>query len=141
MAFVAGKGYKVKIGSDDVSAYLTNISFPLTKYALETTTFGDNSRDYIEGLMSATISLSGRWDGAGSTAIDGVLHTAYDSGSLVVFKLNPTGTATFSPSAPGYTGDMVVTNYTHDTGFDGVVTFSATLQVSGTVTRATSGSY
>lgn len=141
MAFVAGKGYKVKIGSDEVSAYVTNVSQALTKDALETTTFGDSARDYIEGLKGATISLSGRWDGAGATAIDAVLHTAYNNSSLVTFSLNPTGVATFTASAPGYTGSMLVTNYEHNSAFDGVVSFSATLQVSGAVTRATSGSF
>lgn len=141
MAFVAGKGYKVKIGSDEVTSYLTNVSQPLTKDALETTTMGDSARDYIEGLKSATISLSGRWDGAGSTAIDAVLYTAWNNSSLVTFSLNPTGTATFSTSAPGYTGSMIVTNYEHNAAFDGVAQFSATLQVSGAVTRATSGSF
>lgn len=142
MAFVAGKGYKVKIGSDEVSSYLTNISQPLTKDALETTTMGDSARDYIEGLKGATISLSGRWDGASSTAIDAVLANAYNNSSLVTFKLNPTGVSPdFTTSAPGYTGSMIVTNYEHNAAFDGVVSFSATLQVSGTVTRATSGTY
>lgn len=141
MAFVAGKGYKVKIGSDEVTSYLTNVSQPLTKDALETTTMGDSARDYIEGLKGATISLSGRWDGASATAIDQVLHAAYASSSLVTFSLNPTGTPTFSLTAPGYTGNMIVTNYEHNAAFDGVVSFSATLQVSGAVTRATSGGF
>lgn len=140
MAFVAGKGYKVKIGGTDVSAYLTNVSQPLTKDALETTTMGDSARDYIEGLRNATISLSGRWDGADNT-LDETLYNAYDNSSLVTFSLNPTGTATFSDNAPGYTGNMRVTNYEHNAAFDGVVSFSATLQVSGAVTRATTGSY
>jgi predicted secreted protein len=141
MAFVAGKGYKAKIGSNEVTAYLTNVSLALTKDALETTTMGDSSRDYIEGLRNASISLSGRWDGAGSTAIDQVIYDAWNSGSLVTFSLNPTGTAIFSASAPGYTGSMIVTNYEAPTAFDGVVTFSATLQVSGAVTRVTLGSF
>lgn len=142
MAFVAGKGYKVKIGSDEVSSYVTNISQPLTKDALETTTMGDSARDYIEGLKGATISLSGRWDGASSTTIDAVLANAYNNSSLVTFKLNPTGVSPdFLPTAPGYTGSMIVTNYEHNAAFDGVVSFSATLQVSGAVTRATSGTY
>lgn len=142
MAFIAGKGYKVKIGSDEVSSYLTNISQPLTKDALETTTMGDSARDYIEGLKGATISLSGRWDGAGATAIDAILATAYNNSSLVTFKLNPTNASpNFSLTQPGYTGSMIVTNYEHNAAFDGVVSFSATLQVSGTVTRDTSGAY
>jgi len=140
MAFVAGKGYKVKIGGTDVSAYLTNVSQPLTKDALETTTMGDASRDYIEGLRNATISLSGRWDPATGT-LDETLYNAYNNSSLVTFSLNPTGVATFTTSAPGYTGSMIVTNYEHNAAFDGVVSFSATLQVSGTVTRATTGSF
>ena len=140
MAFVAGKGYKVKISSTDVSAYLTNVSQPLTKDALETTTFQSNSRNFIEGLKNATISISGRWDGATGT-LDETLYNAYNNSSLVAFKLNPTGVATFTTSAPGYTGNMLVTNYEHSAAFDGVVSFSASLQVSGAVTRDTSGSY
>lgn len=141
MAFVAGKGYRVRIGADEVTAFLTNVSQPLTKDALETTTMGDSARDYIEGLKGATISLSGRWDGGSATAIDAVLHTAYNGSSLVTFSLNPTGTPTFSPTAPGYTGSMLVTNYEHNAAFDGVAQFSATLQVSGAVTRAVGGSF
>ena len=140
MAFVAGKGYKVKIGGTEVSAYLTNVSQPLTKDALETTTMGDSSRDYIEGLRNATISLSGRWDPATGT-LDETLYNAYNNSSLVTFSLNPTGVATFTTSAPGYTGSMIVTNYEPNAAFDGVVSFSATLQVSGNVTRATTGSF
>ena len=143
MAFIAGKGYKVKIGSTEVGTYLTNVSQPLTKDALETTTMGDASRDYIEGLRGATISLSGRWDPATGT-LDETLYNAYNNSSLVTFKLNPTGVASganFTTSAPGYTGSMIVTNYEHNAAFDGVVSFSATLQVSSTVTRDTSGVY
>jgi predicted secreted protein len=143
MAFIAGKGYKAKINSVEVGTYLTNVGFPLTKDALETTTMGDSARDYIEGLKGATISLSGRWDPA-SGNLDDTLYTAWNTNTVVAFKLNPTGVASgasFTTSAPGYTGNMWVTNYEHTAPFDGVVSFSATLQVSGTVTRDTSGTY
>lgn len=144
MAYVAGKTYKVKIGSNEIQSFLTNVSQPLTKDALETTTMGDGSRDYIEGLKNATISLSGRFDGDGGASpigVDKVLFDAYDTGGIVAFKLNPYGVSTFAAATPGYTGTAIVTNYEHGAAFDGVATFSATLQVTGAVTRATSGSY
>lgn len=138
MAFIAGKGYLVKVNSADVSAWLTNVSFPLTKDALETTTMGDSARDYIEGLRNATVTLSGRWDGAVND-LDSDLYTAWNSGSTVTFALNPTGAPTSGTSNPFYTGSCHVTNYEHSAAFDGVVAFSATLQVSGAVTRNTGG--
>lgn len=144
MAFTAGKGYRVKIGTTEVSAYLSNVGMSLTKDALETTTFQDNSRDYIEGLKNATVTLSGRWDGAGSTAIDQVLYDAYNNSSLVTVVLNPygiSGATTFSTSQPGYSGSMIVTSYEPSAAFDGVAQFSATLQISGGISRLTSGTF
>jgi len=138
VAFIAGKSYKVKLGTTDVSAYITNVSLSLTKDALETTTLGDGSRDYIEGLRTGSISLSGRNDFV-SGAIDETLANAFLNSNLVTFKLNPTGAATSTTSAPFYTGSMWVTAYEGPAAFDGVASFSATLQVSGAITRDTSG--
>lgn len=142
MAFTAGKGYKVKIDSTEVGTFLTNVSQNLTKDALETTTFQDGSRDFIEGLKGGTISLQGRWDGTAATNIDNILYTAYNNpATQPVIKLNPTGTGTFSPTAPGYSATCIVTAYESSASFDGVVSFTATLQISGDVSRLVGGTY
>ena len=141
MAFVAGKGYKLKVNSIEVGPYMTNVSFALSKDALETTTMGDNARDYIEGLKGGTINLSGRWDGDAS-ASDQTFWNMYNTGGSYTFKLNPTGvTPNFTSNQPGYTGSMLITSYNSDTSFDGVITFTAALQISGNVTRDVSGAY
>ena len=80
MAFVHGKGAKFQClmkllldtsGTlDDISTYLTDISFPETVETADVTTLGDSSKDYIVGLKDATISLSGKWDATWDQLID-----------------------------------------------------------------------
>jgi len=142
VAFTHGKESKLTLNSGVLGAggtveTLTNIGFNPTKDAPETTTMGDDSRDFVEGLRNCTITLSGRFDPTVTNGSDHILWNAYASTSLVSFSYNPVG-GSVGTSNPIYSGSCWVTDYSVDDPFDDVITWSATLQVSGAVARHTS---
>jgi|TARA_X000001382_G_scaffold129971_1_gene123402 hypothetical protein len=134
MAFVHGKGAKFLLDTsgtlDDISTYLTDISFPETVETADVTTLGDSSKDYIVGLKDATISLSGKWDATWDQLIDSTLGQA----ASLTFNYGPSGNAT-SPADVKYSGECFVTNYSVSSGIGDAVSFSLDLQVTGGVTR------
>jgi hypothetical protein len=134
MAFVAGKGARVLLGAFDLSAYLKNAGVTLTKDTLETTTFTDSARDYIEGLKSGTATLSGLFDGADDTQ-DEQVQAAFGSPS-VTNALVALGGLTIG--VPGYAGRVWDSQYEQGASFDGLVTFGASLAVDGGLERAIS---
>lgn len=146
MAYYAGKDSKFKLNGSEIgdtatTETLTQITFNRDKDMLETTTIGDDDRDFIEGLRNGTFSLNFRWEPSASTGIDTILNTVFTSTSTVSFKFNPTGTATFAAGFPGYTGSCWCTSYSIDTPFDDVIVGSAEFQIDGAVTRDVSGTY
>eukprot|EP01050_Picozoa_sp_SAG11_P036669 SAG11_NODE_14070_length_626_cov_1.263757_1_plen_70_part_10 len=67
MAFVHGKDSSFKLDNasgslTDISAYVNSVDFPQTVDLAETTTLGDDNKEYIVGLKDATISIAGAWD-------------------------------------------------------------------------------
>lgn len=146
MAAIAGKDVKFKlngseIGDSATTECVTQITFNPSKETLDTTTIGDDDREFIQGLKNGTFSLSAHWDATATTGIDAVVWGVFNSSAVVSFKLNPTGTATFAAGSPGYTGDCWCTSFNIDTSFDGLVELSAEFQISGAVSRDTSGTY
>lgn len=146
MAFQAGKDAKAKlngseIGDSATTECVTQITLNRSKDTLETTTIGDDDREFIEGLRTGGFTLNARWEPTASTGIDSIVHTVYNSTSVVSFKFNPTGTATFAAGFPGYTCDVWCESVDIDTPFDDIVTLAASFKVTGAVTRDTSGTY
>jgi len=135
MAFVHGKNTVFKIDNSggtltDISAYCNNVDFPREVDAPEVTTFGDDDREYIVGLRTATISVSGLWD----ATLDGVLGPDLDAGIILDFEYGPAGSGGGSVK---YSGSCILTSYGHTSPVDGAAAFSADFQVTGAVTRGT----
>ena len=135
MAFVHGKSSVFKLDNasaslTDISTYVNSVDFPETADVAETTTLGDGSKSYIVGLKDATLSISGLWD----SAIDGILGAVVGQTATLSFEYSPEGTAS---SKVKYTGECIVTSYSQSSPVGDVVGFSADMQVSGNVTRAT----
>ena len=63
MAFIAGKNSDVLFGAFDLTSYFNNLSFSRETNAITTTMFGDDNESYIAGIDSATLDLSGLFDG------------------------------------------------------------------------------
>ncbi len=141
MSFVHGKGSKFKLDGIELQTFLTSVAFNPSKDTAETTTMGDTSRDFIEGLRNCSVQLSGRWDPSATTGPDAVLWGAYNSTTISTFGYNPSGVTTYAAASAGYTASAWCTDYSVDDSFDKEVDFSATLQVSGAVTRNTSSAH
>lgn len=142
MAFVHGKKSVFKIddvgGSlQDISAFCEEVSLSRDIETAEVTTFGDDAKEYITGLSDATISLSGKFDSGTASAIDPVLTGVLGSASTVswAYRVNSAST---SATNPEYQGEGILTSYEVSGTVGDAVTFSAEIQCTGAITRATS---
>lgn len=137
MAFVAGKGARIFLGQHDLSPMLRNASVSMTKDALDTTTFQDGARDYIEGLKNGTATLSGLFDAAAASSptnagSDQILKAAFDLSSTTPVSIFPGGDVnSASVLSFGYETDSWDGAYETGAAFDGVVTVAATIQANG----------
>lgn len=141
MAFVHGKKSKIEIDNSggsltDISAYCDEVSFSRSLETAEVTTFGDNAKEYLMGLSDATMSLSGKFDAAGASTVDAVLSGTLGQDATVSFAYTPGG-GSASSTNPKYTGEAYITSYEITGSVGDAVTFSAELQVTGAITRAT----
>ena len=135
MAFVHGKSSVFKLDNasgslTDISAFVNNVDFPETADVAETSVLGASNKTYIVGLKDATISLSGLFD---ATA-DAIFGAVVGQTATLSFEYSPEGTASGKIK---YTGECILTNYAMSSPVGDVVAYSADLQVSGAVTRAT----
>lgn len=125
MAFGPGKDQTLSIDATDISAYTDNASFTKNQTAIDVSAFGDDDMEYIAGLKGSTLSASGHWDPTGDAALEGTFD-----GATVAWEYSPdNGTTTYS-------GNAIVTDYTVSGGVNDKVSWSVSLQVSGSVTRA-----
>ena len=135
MAFAAGKSGTLKLDNSggslvDLSSYITNVDFPRDAQLHETTTLGAASRTYIPGFKNATIGLQGHWD----ATLDAHMSPILGQAATVSFEYGPEGSTS---GMVKYSGEAIVIKYGQTTPVDGVVDWSADLQVSGAVTRGT----
>ena len=135
MAFVHGSDSVFKLDNaggslTDISTYVNNVDFPETADVAETSTLGASNKTYIVGLKDATISLGGLFD----ATVDAILGAVVGQSATLSFEYSPEGTGSGKVK---YTGECILTSYTLSSPVGDVVGFSADLQVSGAVTRAT----
>lgn len=142
MAFIHGKKSKFEIDNSsgtpvDISAYCEEVSLSRDIETAETTTFGDNDKEYIIGLKDATLSVSGKFDAAGASTVDAVLSGILGQDASVTFAYTPGG-GSASATNPKYTGECYLTSYEVSGSVGDVSTFSASFQCTGAITRAVS---
>lgn len=141
MAFIHGKKSVFKIDNSggsliDISAYCEEVSLSRDIETAEVTTFGDDAKEYITGLSDATISLSGKFDAGSASAVDAVLSGILGQDATVswAYRVN---SASVSATNPEYQGEGILTSYEVSGTVGDAVTFSAELQCTGAITRAT----
>ena len=98
----------------------------------DSTTMGLEDKTFISGLGGATIALGGKYDSLAVTGPDVVLAGLGGLEVSVGFEYGPEGNASGSVK---YSGECFVSKYQVNSPLEGVVKFSATLQVTGVVTR------
>jgi len=131
MAFSAGKNVTFSLNGTAIGTFLSNVSLTRNGDTLDVTTFGDSDREFIQGLRSATITISGYFDPTASTGPDAVLATSFADADGVAFSL-VFGTGT----TVTYSGSCLVASYETTAAVDGLIAFSASLTATGAVSRA-----
>lgn len=137
MPFVAARTSAFKLDNaagslTDISAYVDSIGgISNTTDMLETTTFGSTSKTFIGGLRNGdTITVSGKWDTTLNTQMTALLGLSTSS----TFEYSPAGTAA---STPKVSGECFVVSYEVSSSVSDLVTWTASLQISGAVTWGT----
>jgi len=91
MGTVPGSNARVLFGSNDVSAYFNEASYARRKDLVDTTTFGDSARRYLEILRHGSATLTGFYDGD-ATKLSAQLSTAFQAAATTVLTLAPNST-------------------------------------------------
>ena len=124
---------KFYLGSNIV-AELDNLSNPFTKDMLEVTSFDSSCmKKFLPGLGSSTMDISGFFDPTDTTG-QVALQTAAYAGTLLTSTQLP---KILWDTTHGISANAYVTSLTIGAAVAGIVTFSATLQLTGTVTVVT----
>lgn len=137
MAFVHGKDSYFQLDNTggtptDISAYVDSVEgLPGEVELSDVSALGDEGHKNIPGLENASISLSGHWDST-EDAVFGA-PSAWKSATRT-FSFGPAGS---TAALIKYTGEAWITNYTVSAAVADKVSWSATLQVDGQVTRTT----
>lgn len=127
-------GYKAAFSLDGVElrTFLTNVSEDLARDAAETSAMGQEAKTFVSGQYGGTISLSGWYDPTDATGPDDTLFGLLQSGAEAPFVYGPHGG---DAGDARFTGACLVTAYAVSAPVEDTVGFTATLQVTGAVTR------
>ena len=141
MALITGNDGSLVVGSTTIAA-LRNFTVEYKKDTIETTTMGSDAKTYIDGLTSwsgsADVYFDPTVDGAASTSTGVFNLTASTVGaSPVIAKFYVLQAAGATDIA--YTGTCIVTGYSVKSKHDGLVEASITLQGSGALNGAMTG--
>ena len=131
---IAGKNGKVIIGTGTTKVVgIKNWSLELSLETLETTSLGDDWKNYISGLKEWTASAEGDFEVITDTTGQKLLSDAYLAGSTVEVKL-------FVDATNYYTGTAYINSLSIEDPVDDVVTISIEFTGNGALSMAsTSG--
>lgn len=115
----------------DFSAYIRTTGLNRARDMYDVTTLGLNDRAFVGGLRNNTHTLEGPWD----LTMDAFLAAALDA-TARAFEYFPAG-GPVGASNPKYSGSYLIASYDVTTPVDGVAQFTANIQFTGTITRAT----
>ena len=122
----------IKVDSD-----VTSVTFSRSKNNPESTTFGNNTVQRIDGLRDATMDVTAVFQGGSSASNTGIVTVLDDifAGSLVSrIQYLPGGSETGSPI---YTASMRLNSYAQNSPVDGITTVNFSMSIgSGSVTAA-----
>jgi len=125
-----GCGASFLLGSN-VVAELNNISNPISADTLDTTTFDSAClREFISGLRSGTIDITGFYDPTDATG-QVAMMTALLAGTKLETTQQP---KILWDGTNGLSADGIISSITTEAAVDGLVGFSASIQLTGTIT-------
>ncbi|MET7989852.1 hypothetical protein ABZU76_02975 [Amycolatopsis sp. NPDC005232] len=131
MAQVHGKNAYVSLDDKDLSAFCNNIAPKRSADSHDVTTFGSTAHKYAGGLLDGTNTLTGIYE-SGASGPKKVVEPLL--GTVVELVYRPEGTGTGKPED---TVNVLVTAYEETTPVADMITWSATLQLTGAVVNST----
>jgi hypothetical protein len=132
MGKIHGKDVYVSIDGDDISEYANNLEYGRTGDSHDVTCFGADGHEFQGGLTNGTATLTGIYDdtaGVGPAAAFPPLLT-----TLVPIVYRPTGVGT-GKREDQFTA--LVTAYNETAPVADMITWTAELQISGSVNTIT----
>lgn len=133
---MAKKGCKASfnLGANKV-AQLSNVTNSYTGDTLDITTFDSEClREFIAGLRSGTIDISGFYDPTDTTG-QVAMFTAFLAGDVLETTQKPKFLV--DELGNGFEADGLIASYNVDAEVSDKVNFSATVQLTGTITVLT----
>lgn len=130
MAFVHGKDTKVLLNAVDLSAFTNSTAFNRTADSHDTTTYGQTGHTFQGGLTNGTVTLTGSYDDAAAATPAVVLSGLLVAGTITTFLFQPKG---LGAGKPQRSCSVQVTGYDETSPVADMITWSATLQISGAV--------
>ena len=138
MAFIDGRGSRFRITDTggttrDLSAYITEVrGLPGDRALNDVTALGDTGARFKPGSEATAFTLRGIFDDTPAVGADAVLGALRYHNAATRFEYAPAGFATGKVS---YTGDCWVKSYALLSRAGEPVSWHATLQVEGAVSR------
>lgn len=119
----------------NLSPYVNSVEYSRSNDTHDNTTFGAEGHTWQTGLTNGTITIAGFWD---KTALVGSA-TVFDSlldldTPTLTFEYGPEGNTS---GLVKYTGECILQDLSYSSPVADLVSFSATLQISGTTTKGT----
>jgi len=139
MATLTGNNGAVSIGGTAIAA-VRNFSLEITADTIETTAMGTDVRTYVKGLSSFSGSADIYFDpsefDSAETTFNPTATNVGASAAIVALKLYIESNYS-STSDYAFTGDAIVTGYTVNSSFDGMVEASISFQGTAGTTFST----
>lgn len=115
--------------------YLNSVAFARSNDNHDVTCYGAEGHVWTTGLTNGTITLGGFWDKTPLVGTATVLDGLMDLDTVTLgFEYGPEGRTT---GLVKYSGECVLASLDYSSPVADLVSFSATLQISGSVTKGT----
>jgi hypothetical protein len=144
MATFLANSVGLKVGTTDLSAFVSSITINQEFDQLEVTAMGDTGHKYIAGLENSSISIDFNADFVAS-AVNQTINGAVAGNGLVgttaSLTIVPFKGTTVSAANPLYTCTVLVTQWPQSYNIGELATVSVTWPVNGAVSKAVTGTF
>jgi len=116
-------------GSPQTVAEVRSYSIEQTSDTIEKTVMGNGTRQYVKGIATFSGTADVYWDPTHFTTVDAnpTVGTVGATNKVVTLRIYPQGTGS------SWSGEVVVTGYTVNGTFDGMIEASISFQGTGAV--------
>lgn len=126
-----GHNAQFTYNAHDVSPYVTSVTFERDNDIHDTTCYGSASHTFLAGLVNGKVNVTGLWDKTATVGSQVVFNAGVGDADGAAFIWGPEGSTTGNVK---YSGTAVLESYTESAPVADLVTFTASLRISGSVT-------